>query len=589
MRKGKFKIITASILLCLTLCVSVLSGCSLVTTDYAEYYKAIVASATTESGKKIEITKKDLLMAYNSYGYQYSSYYGMSKEEAVKMTIEQLVSNELLIEKVERELKQINGGEVLTPEEKTYLWEKTYDSLITNLKDIDAKETEDEKEEEKGLTKETYNKKATLFYDFETQTYKIKQSETVKTEIQSYVFWSEGNKDASTEAGREEIYEMLGDFVVKNQNYSKSYSKYLSSLIKNEEGQKLSTVNKDIFMREIERLYEVNYETYLATRYEELYKNSETNVTCDDILSLYKSYVLEDYATYMVEESSTYSEDILSNAEGMYYIPEGEGFFYVTHILVKFDDKQTADLKKYEEIIAGNGDGEMTAGEAIIAKEDLYRNLKALVRSADKEGVYTEDATVSKKNYSAQNVLTDIQNTLTGLSAEKKAEAFRDLMFKYTEDGDGTLNAKYNYVIGVDYSTPTKNEDGEITKNYTAHSSMVETFTDAAIALYNNGNGQVGDISGLVESEFGYHILMYGGKIQNLANDISLKMNMGYDVLEKLYSTRINVCKDYTYFDMFYDSLIVDNFSSYQTQDINLMKSKLTDYKFYQNAYKDML
>ena len=74
------------------LCVSILSGCSLVTTDYSAYYNAIVASATTENGKKIEITKKDLLVAYNSYGFQYSSYYGMTQEEAVKKTLEGLVA-----------------------------------------------------------------------------------------------------------------------------------------------------------------------------------------------------------------------------------------------------------------------------------------------------------------------------------------------------------------------------------------------------------------------------------------------------------------------------------------------------------------
>ena len=39
---------------------AILSGCSLVTTDYASYYKAVVASATIREGKEIEITKKDL-------------------------------------------------------------------------------------------------------------------------------------------------------------------------------------------------------------------------------------------------------------------------------------------------------------------------------------------------------------------------------------------------------------------------------------------------------------------------------------------------------------------------------------------------
>ena len=125
MRKGKFKILTAGLLLCFMLGSAILSGCSLVTTDYASYYKAVVASATIREGKEIEITKKDLLMAYSSFGYQYSSYYGKSQEEAVKMTIEQLISNALVVDKVEQHLKEKNNGEILTAKEKTYLFEKT--------------------------------------------------------------------------------------------------------------------------------------------------------------------------------------------------------------------------------------------------------------------------------------------------------------------------------------------------------------------------------------------------------------------------------------------------------------------------------
>lgn len=586
MRKGKFKILTAALLLCFVFGSAVLSGCSLVTTDYAEYYKAVVASATIREGKEIEITKKDLVMAYSSFGYQYSSYYGKSQEEAVKMTIEQLVSNALIVDKVEQYLKEKNDGEVLSKEEKTYLFEKTYDSLISNLK-----EEEEEKEEEDSetpLKKDLHEKKANLVYDFETDTYSITKTEAVKTTIEKYAFWSKGNKDASTQEGREEIYKLLGDFVSNNSDYAKQFSKYLSGLKASEKGQKLSTANKDVLLREIERLYEVNYETYLITRYEELFKSTKTNVTKEDVLSLYKSYVLEDYATYGIEKSAKYSEDILNSADGMYYNPNEGEFFYVTHILLKFTDEQTKLLEKYNEIIKGNGDGEIEISEAIQEKQKLYDGLLALVREVDENGVYTENEEVSKKEYNADEVLAEVKASVSGSDLTQKAENFYDKMFKFTED-DATLNSTYNYVIGVDYSTPTKDEDGNVTKAYTAHSQMVENFTDAAIALHNHGNGKLGDISGLVESEYGLHILMYGGKVENLCNNISLDMTLGMDTLAKLDNTRINACVDYTYFDMLYESLEKDQFSTYQEQDILLMKSKLSNYNFYENAYKDMI
>lgn len=586
MRKGKFKILTAGLLLCFMLGSAILSGCSLVTTDYASYYKAVVASATIREGKEIEITKKDLLMAYSSFGYQYSSYYGKSQEEAVKMTIEQLVSNALVVDKVEQYLKKENNGQVLSTKEKTYLFEKTYDSLISNMNEEEEEEESDDSET--PLKKDVYEKKANLVYDFEKGTYKITKNEEVKTTIEKYTFWSEGNKDASTSKGQEEIYKLLADFVSNNPSYASKFSKFLSGLKASEKGQKLSTANKDVLLREIQRLYKANYETYLIERYEEIFKSAETNVTKEDVLSLYKSYVLEDYATYGIEKSAKFSEDILNSADGMYYNPNEGEFFYVTHILLKFDETQTKALEKYNEIIKGNGDGEISIDEAKKERKKLYDGLLALVREADKDGVYTENEELSKKEYNANEVLAEVQAAVSGIDNTKKAENFYDLMFKFTED-DGTLNSTHNYVIGVDYSTPTKDEDGKVTKSYTAYSQMVETFTEAAINLHNHGNGKLGDISGLVESEYGLHILMYGGKVENLCDNISFDMNLGMDTLVKLDNTRVNPCKDYTYFDMLYENLEKDQFSSYQEQDILLMKSKLTNYNFYENAYKDMI
>ena len=82
---------------------------------------------------------------------------------------------------------------------------------------------------------------------------------------------------------------------------------------------------------------------------------------------------------------------------------------------------------------------------------------------------------------------------------------------------------------------------------------------------------------------------MYGGKIENLCDNISLDMTMFEETIVKLDSTRINVCADYTYFDMLYESLVSDNFSTYQQKDQEEMISKLKNYNFYYNAYKDLL
>ena len=120
---------------------------------------------------------------------------------------------------------------------------------------------------------------------------------------------------------------------------------------------------------------------------------------------------------------------------------------------------------------------------------------------------------------------------------------------------------------------------------------MVDSFTEEAIRLYDHGNGEVGDYSStLIKSNFGVHILMYGGKVQNLCDDeISFSMNMSKNTLVKLANTRLNACRNYTYFDKFYDELVKDNFEVYRTKDLKQMKSDLSEYTHFKSAYKDML
>ena len=599
MKKGKFRIISASILICLMIAVTILSGCSLVTINYAEYYKAIVASAETKDGKRIEITKKDLMLAYSSYGSQYVSYYGWTKEKAIEATLKQLISTKLVVDKVENYLKEKNNGSVLTAKEKTYLWEKTYDSIVSNLENYMDKKDDDTNADasSSGISVDNYEKKADVVYDYDLGEYKIVKREDVKTTVDAYTFWSEGNKDASKESGRAEIYNLLGDLVTNNSDYAKPYSKYLTELKRGEEGQKLSTSNKSVMLREIERIYNIVYESYLTTRYEEIYKKDVTNVTVNDVLELYKSKVLDDYTKYKLEKSATYNEDILSSADKYYHPESNVEFFYITHILIKFDNVNKDESGRtqqdwydyYNKILTEGEDGKTTTTTAQNEIDALYDELRATVRELNEDGKYIETQG-SKTVVTANAVLDEVDNALAVSDNATKVANFYELMFKHTEDDSSTLNAQYNYVIGVDYTENTYDDQENLKTNYKAYSSMVENFTNEAIRLYDHGNGQVGDHSTtLIKSNYGYHILMYAGKIENLCDNVSLSMNVQSDVVERLYETKLNVCRDYTYFDLLYDELVKDNFSSYQTKDINYMISNLVEYNFYYNAYKDLL
>ena len=147
---------------------------------------------------------------------------------------------------------------------------------------------------------------------------------------------------------------------------------------------------------------------------------------------------------------------------------------------------------------------------------------------------------------------------------EGKKEDFKDVLFlKY-------FIRDYAKYLGL---------DGE---------EMVDEFNEAARALYNNGNGQIGDISGMVESTYGVHILIYLGPVENLFNvtDIdtfSLTDATGDELaanIQKITSTPLSVLNTKTMFDLVYEKLMKDNVSMLEMLNLNTLKAdtKITKY-----------
>ena len=106
MKKIIKKILT--IACCLTLCLVCLTGCSWLEIDKYRYYNEVVATV----GDK-EFYKKDLIEAFSNYGYQYNQQYGYSIEESMKLTINNMVDNWLLLEEIKKNPK----FEISEPEE----------------------------------------------------------------------------------------------------------------------------------------------------------------------------------------------------------------------------------------------------------------------------------------------------------------------------------------------------------------------------------------------------------------------------------------------------------------------------------------
>lgn len=577
--KKKF---TGFLVCLLMLCMSIFAGCNLVETDSDKLYNAVVAEIYNKDNKKVaEITNRDLLSGYQSYGAQYVQYYNYTKAEAVNMTLKQLENRKIAVITAENLFSVDRTGKGLSSLEKTYLYESTEKSLKQNLdsyyKEL-AQDTSSESEEEKDNQKfNGYKKNVELEYD--NDKYVISKIEKNDGLLEDYRPLGE-NKDYNDAQDRALIYDNLINSLY-NENYKTAYQKYFKDLKAGEYGMKLSTNSKEVFEREIKRLYDINYENYMVEKYNETFKNSSniSNISTEDILNLYSSKVRANYAKYVLEEDSTYDKNVSDTLTDVYYFKNDENstkYFTVANILFQFDDEQQAKYNSLSaELDANKGqDGCDNIQNQIDA---LYNQINPVIRQYNpvtdeyEEIENSSNLTVDDIIYDQIEVLLD--NAQATGNVNHIGDTINDLIYKYNED-PGMFNAKSPYVIGV--------------KDEKAVSNFVEEFNEAGLDLYNNGYGEIGDVA-VAKSQYGVHVLIYTGKCENLFDGINSSFNItSEEAILKLNSTRPNILLDKTYLDVLYDELYSNNFSYFQSANANFLRE---DYniKLYKGRFAESL
>lgn len=599
MKKTKLTKLIISLSLCLVMCVSVFAGCTLVTTDMSRYYSQVVASLEYESGEKIEITKRDLSVAVANYSETYQSY-GLEGEEAVRQILESVINEKLVIRASENMAKEQNNGEILTTKEKTYLWELTFetieDNIISYYNQINGIEEEDssstESEDDTVVTQNGYDDLISLQMDGQGG-YTLTLNSTASTAVEDHTFWNGEDRDLTTQNDLDVLYRNVVNYVTQNPVYAQGYSRYLSEAKRSEESMGFSTDNESVFKREIQRVYEVLYNAFMIDKYQEMNQANNASVTINNILELYESRVISDYDKYVTEQASTYEEDVLEDVSSIYYFkPTGTQFFYVSHILAEFSDTDQATYDECQRVLDGTST-KYTVGEAEAIIEGLYDDLAFVVRepAKDENGniIRNEDGSVTwtetgeTKPVSA--VMSEIELKLSTAGDDEllKAQYFDEFIYKYNAD-PGIMNAERNYVIGVDYSTP----DTENGTSYTAHSSMVESFTNAAIELYANGSAKIGDLYAQpIRSDYGIHIMIYEGKVENLFSNIDSNFSLSTADIQVLNDARLKAGESKTLLDELYEELDTDRYTIFETMNLQFLRDevKLT---YYPDAYKDL-
>ena len=594
MKNSKVTKVIAAVCLCLMLGVSLLAGCTLVTKDMAKYYNTVVASFSYEDGTTVDITKKELITAFGSYGYQYIQNYKMEKPEAYKQTIERIIDSKLTVKSAEKDAKAQNGGEVLTTKEKTYLWNKTYDAIQNNIvsyyKDINGiKGDSSSKDSSEGISREVYTPKAELVGENGNYSIKIKQTKT--DEIALYLNSRENiDRDFNVENDKEVLYTYVSNFVRENAKYTQAYNKYVAQAKKAEDGMKLSTDNKSVMQREFKRIYEILYDSLMTSKYTESHQSQNSVTTINHILETYQNKVASDYNKYITEKASGYDDAVLKDVSKLnYFKTAGTEYFYVSHILAKFSKEQQNEYDECTKCIKGESD-KYTVGVAKAKIEQLYANLTFPVRQYNETTGKWKETGETK---SLEAVLQEVKLKLATAGDDEylKAEYFDEFVYKYNED-TGIQNSARNYVIGVDYTTP----DTKKGTPYTAHSNMVEPFTNAAISVYNNGNAKIGDIysseddMGLVRSNYGVHIIVYEGKVQNLFTGIDKNFKLSTKDIEMLDSkqARLKAGESKTIFDAIFDEINTDRYSVYENMNLEKLRSEVS-IKYYPDGYKDLV
>ncbi|MFA6860645.1 MAG: hypothetical protein WCR30_04585, partial [Clostridia bacterium] len=466
-----------ALILCLFSFVAIFSGCDLVTLNTAKLLSATVAEVKIDN-ETIVVTREKLLTGYSSYGADLVEEKNMTVEEAVKETLDQLINREIMIYQAKKIV-------TLSEAQLQKTWKDTYSSLNNNLKEFEGEVKSEEDivlpenpdEEETTLTVYTpFEKVVELVNNNGTYSLnKIEEDEEVLTVDPNFVSGVNGFVQIKTT-------ETLGN---------KAMKKYLSQLKTLDKAKNLSIDDVSLWTREVERIHKNTEENLYLTEFEKIYE-SQFNITLDDVVGKYISLVRQDYLNY--KNASTYDSyysAAKSSINTVYYHPVNE-FFKVSHILIKYSDAQKN--------IVDNAKTRYEAGYISYAEyQAILNNITTAIRATEKDA---EGKTTSSTPL-ASEVLTSLQTALSNATTyEEKTSVFNSFIYKYNQD-DGIMNAEKPYVVGL------------------TQSDMVEAFTEESRTL-NTANVK-GAISGLVTTEYGVHIIMYLGKVENFVtiSDIS--------------------------------------------------------------------
>lgn len=570
---AKMKFFKMCVLMLCVCMIPSLAGCSLVTTNVDKQLNEVVASF--DNGR-VEVTREDLILTYNSIGNSNYDNSSTPTQSGVEQTLNLALNRAILVDFLTADDKQAEREKlgldkiVLTTYEANNVWRNVYSYLNSALKNNEdqlreeagATLEEETTEEEESTAYTPYDKTYTYYYDSQSGQFVLERvTEDTPYENESIALFDTSADLTFAEKAKQAMEnfrskyweytdstEMDPTYESENSFSDKAWNKYINALTRAEADRNLSKEPAEIFLREVQRIYQIYYDNQILTRFQEDFEKSN-DVTIDMVATKFKELYNAQYEQFTANPSA-FDSLIPTSAEKVYYMQNPEGYFKVNHILIKFSDEQN-DAMEAEKTKLSNGQITKTQYEANIEK----------IKSETK--AYNRD---TQEYESMDTFYSKLQSALsTATSDSTRMVVFREFMHRYSQD-DATLNASACYYIPTDSTKDT----------------MEENFANVSRELYDNGNGQVSAISNFAETSYGYHIIMYTGK----ATNISASGN-NQTIVERLNGYYLNPLYNKTMLDQIIENITLTSYSTYENNILNQIKAD-KNIVIYPSSYNDL-
>ena len=561
----------------------VLAACDLVTINYDKQLNQVVSSF--DNGR-VELTREQLIIMYNSTGRSRFDSSGTATKEGIESTIELALDRLILVDMLtsddQADLRDSLGVKkvVLNNTEIHDIWWGVYDYLNSSILEYEnqlRKEdgleswSEESEEEETDSTiytpyEKTYEVQSVV-RDGKIEYRLVKLPEKVDAEKQPDALFDVNDKDLSFSDKAKQAYTNfrqkywnqhdsmdLYDTVDKTKtSYSdKAWNKFIQNLLVNESKRNLSKNVEEVFLREVQRVYDIYYQNAVLSQFQNNYTQSLA-VTADDVVNKFLELYNAQKEQFTVNPAA-FDSMIPTKAEGVYYVAN-PNYFKVNHILVKFSDEQT---KAMEALKTDLENGKITVTEYNQGVANIKSQTKAYNRDTQEYEPYTQ----------VLQTLNEAMKSATTL--QDKFVIFREFMHRYSED-TATLNADACYYIPTVKTDPVTGKSND---------TMEENFADTSRELYESG--EVGKYSDFAETSYGYHIILYSGDIESIAVDESVT-----NILLALDGYKLNPLYNKTMLDVVIGKVVLTSFSKYEDNILDRIKAD-KDIINYPKAYDDL-